>query len=150
MPEKIKKRLGELLVEMKLITSAQLDESLSEQRKAGGLLGEILVRLGYAKEEDITKALITQFGFAYLPLANYDINTEATKLVTENVARQYCLMPVDKIENALTIAMANPLNVKAIEDIEDLTKCSVRVFVSLASDIKRCIDKYYNDTPTGR
>ncbi|HOX09622.1 MAG TPA: type II secretion system protein GspE, partial [Candidatus Omnitrophota bacterium] len=61
----------------------------------------------------------------------------------ENVARQYCLIPIDKIGNTVTIAMADPLNTQAIEDIELVTNCSIQIFVSTATDIKQSIEKFY-------
>ncbi len=137
------KQLGELLIERGVIGAKQLEKALETQREKGGLIGEILVDLGFAKEEDIAHALTAQYGFPYLPLKNYDIDADVVKLVPQNVASQYCLIPIDKIGNSLTVAMSNPLNVQAIEDIELLTKCKVQTFVSTTSDIRESIKKYY-------
>jgi type IV pilus assembly protein PilB len=115
------------------------------QKDKGGLIGEILVDLGFAKEEDIAQSLTAQYGFPYLPLSNYDINPEIINIVPGRVARQYLLVPIDKIGNNLTLAMSNPLNVQAIEDVELLSGCSVQTFVSTSSDIKKAIEKYYKD-----
>ena len=141
----INKQLGELLIERGILTQAQLDKALVVQQERSGLIGEILVELGFAKEEDIAQALTAQYGFPYLPLSNYDINTEIINIVPGRVARQYLLIPIDKIGNNLTLAMSNPLNVQAIEDVELLSGCSVQTFVSTSSDIKRAIEKYYKD-----
>ena len=141
----INKQLGELLIERGIISQAQLDKALVVQQERGGLIGEILVELGFAKEEDIAQALTAQYGFPYLPLSNYDINPEIINIVPGRVARQYLLIPIDKIGNNLTLAMSNPLNVQAIEDVELLSGCSVQTFVSTSSDIKRAIEKYYKD-----
>ncbi|MCM8797702.1 MAG: hypothetical protein NC923_07530 [Candidatus Omnitrophica bacterium] len=142
----INKQLGDLLIERGLITHAQLEKALNFQQEKGGLIGEILVALGYAKEEDIAQALTAQYGFPYLPLGNYDINPEIINIIPGRVARQYALVPVDKIGNNLTIAMSNPLNVQAIEDVELISGCSVQTFVSTSSDIKAAIEKYYKDS----
>lgn len=139
----INKQLGELLIERGVISSEQLENALVVQKDKGGLIGEILVSLGFAKEEDIAQSLTAQYGFPYLPLANYDINPDIINIVPGRVARQYLLVPVDKIGNNLTLAMSNPLNVQAIEDVELLSGCSVQTFVSTSSDIKLAIDKYY-------
>jgi len=141
----INKQLGELLVERGIIDQRQLDKALVYQKEKGGLIGEILVDLGFAKEEDIAQSLTAQYGFPYLPLANYDINAEIINIVPGRVARQYVLIPIDKIGNNLTLAMSNPLNVQAIEDVELLTGCNIQTFVSTSSDIKKAIEKYYKD-----
>ncbi len=141
----INKQLGELLIERGILTQAQLDKAVVVQQERSGLIGEILVELGFAKEEDIAQALTAQYGFPYLPLSNYDINPEIINIVPGRVARQYLLIPIDKIGNNLTLAMSNPLNVQAIEDVELLSGCSVQTFVSTSSDIKRAIEKYYKD-----
>lgn len=139
----IYKQLGELLLEKGIIDKAQLEKALKLQKEKGGLIGQIFVMLGYAKEEEIARALTVQYGFPYLPLENYEINAEAIKLIPKNVARQYNLIAIDKISDLLTIAMSNPLNIQAVEDIELATKCKVQVFVSTMTDINNAIDKYY-------
>ena len=138
------KQLGELLLSMALITREQLEQALALQKTKGGLLGQILVDLGYVTEEQIAQSLTAQYGFPYLPLRNYEVDVEVLKLIPENVAKQYCLIPVDLIGQTITIAMANPLNTQAIEDVELMTKCKVQAFVSTASDVNGAIVKYYN------
>jgi type IV pilus assembly protein PilB len=141
----IDKQLGELLMERGLISKQQLDEALALQKDKGGLIGEILVDLGFAKEEDIAKTLTAQYGFPYLPLSNYEVDSQIINIIPGRVARQYLLIPIDKIGENLTIAMSNPLNTHAIEDVELLSNCNVLVFVSTSSDIKKAITKYYKD-----
>ena len=137
------KQLGELLVEKGLITKDQLQHSLETQKDKGGLIGQILVDLGYVSEEAIAQTITAQYGFPYLPLENYEIDNEVVRIVPKNVAMQYCLIPVDKIGPNLTIAMANPLNSQAVEDIALLSGLYVQLFVSTASDIRKAIEKYY-------
>ena len=139
------KPLAELLLDRGIITQSQLDQGLDLQKEKGGLIGEILVELGFVKEDDIAQALTAQYGFPYLPLGNYDVDLDITSIIPGRVARQYLLVPIDKIGNNLTLAMSNPLNVQAIEDVELLSGCSVQTFVSTSSDIKRAIEKYYKD-----
>jgi type IV pilus assembly protein PilB len=141
----INRQLGELLVERGVIESRQLEKALSLQREKGGLIGEIIVELGFAKEEDIAQALTAQYGFPYLPLSNYEINPEIANIIPERVARQYLLIPIDIIGKNLTVAMSNPLNIQALEDVELLSGCSVQTFVCTSSDIKRAIEKYYKN-----
>ena len=139
----IDKQLGQLLIEKGIITGKHLDQALKVQGEKGGLIGQILVSLGYANEEDIAQAITVQYGFPYLPLKGYEIDQEVISLVPEHVAKQYGLIPIDKIGDTLTIAMSNPLNIQAIEDIEMLTNCSAQVFVSTLSDLNEAINRYY-------
>mgnify|MGYP001457893767 CR=1 FL=1 len=136
-------KLGELLIQRAIITKEQLAQALKVQQAKGGLIGQIIVDLNYATEEAIAQALTAQYGFPYLPLDNYDIDPAVVKLVPKNVSSQFCLIPVDKIGNNLTIAMSNPLNTLAIEDIELVTGLCVQVFVGTGSDIRKAISKYY-------
>lgn len=144
----ITKRIGEVLLERGLIQQKELEKALAHQREHGGLMGKILIELGFVSEEEIALALTAQYGFPYLPLDNYEIDAGLTAVIPEDLARQYCLIPIDRIGNALTLAMADPSNIQAIEDVELLTKCVVQTFVSTPSDISRAIDKYYK--PAGK
>jgi len=137
------KHLGELLIERGIINREQLAMALAYQKEKGGLFGEKLVELKFATEEDIAQALTAQYGFPYLPLSNYEIDQEVIGAVPENVCKQFCLIPIDKIGKSLTLAMADPLNVQAIEDVELITGCAVQTFVSTSTDIKATITKYY-------
>ncbi len=139
------KQLGELLLEWGIINEQQLEKGLAAQKEKGGLIGEVLVELGFCKEEDIAQALTAQYGFPYLPLGNYEINPEVISIIPGRVAKQYFLIPIDKIGNNLTVAMSNPLNVQAIEDVEMISGCTVQTFVSTSSDVKKAIAKYYKD-----
>jgi len=140
----VTKQLGELLVERGIISTDQLEKALKVQKDKGGLIGQVLVALGFAKEEEIAQALTVQYGFPYLPLECYEINEDAIKLIPGNVAVQYNLIAIDKIGDLLTIAMSNPLNFQAVEDIELLTKCKVQVFVSTMTDVNNAIKRYYH------
>lgn len=139
------KRLGELLVDRKVVTAEQLQKALTVQETKGGLLGEILVELGFCTEEAIAQVLTTQYGFPYLPLTNYEIDAEIIKLIPKNVARQFQLVPIDKVGNTLTVAMSNPLNTQAIEDVELITNCNVMVFVTTATEIRKAIEEHYSN-----
>jgi type IV pilus assembly protein PilB len=138
------KHLGDLLVERGVVNHEQLEISIEHQRKhPESLLGEIFVELKFATERDIAQALTCQYGFPYLPLSSYEIDDEVIRSVPEKVCRQFCLVPIDKIGKSLTVAMSNPLNLQALEDVELITGCSVQVFVSTATDVKQSIERYY-------
>ena len=139
----ITKRLGEVLLERGVITHDQLGKALAHQQAHGGLMGQVLIQLGFTTEEEVALALTAQYGFPYLPLDNYELDSSLTDVIPEEMARRYCLIPIDRIGNALTLAMADPSNVKAIEEVELRTKCVIQTFVSTPSDILRAIEKYY-------
>ncbi len=139
----LQKPLGELLIDCGLITQEQLEEALTAQREKGGLLGQILVSLQYTTEEAIAQALTAQYGFPYLPLAGYEVDPEVAKIIPEYVAKQYGLIAVDRVGSILTLAMSNPLNTQAIEDVEMLTHYKVQVFVTTATDVTNTIKNIY-------
>ena len=139
----VKKKLGEILLERKIITNEQLTQALEEQRQKGGLLSQHLVRLGYAKEEDIVGCLVVQYGFPYLPLANYEIDHGSLERVSEELARKYCLIPIDCISNVITVVMANPLDTDAVAELESLTGHKIQVFIGTVTEILQAIERYY-------
>lgn len=141
----ISKRIGRLLVENGIITEEQLKDGLKRQEEKGEYIGQNLVELGYTTEDDIVGCLTTQYGYPYLPLKNYEINPEIIKSLPKEMARDYFVIPIDKIGNVLTVAMANPLQ-EAIEVIEKATGCKVAIFVSTGSEIQSVLEKYYGIT----
>jgi len=143
MSRTIRKRLGKILIERNVITEQQLDEALRLQELKGGFLGQILVSLGSATEEQVVNALTSQFGFPYLPLQNYEIDPDILKLIPESIIRHYHLIPIDQMENIIVLAMADPLNDAAIEDVKIATNSNVRIFVSGGKDIEDIITRYF-------
>jgi hypothetical protein len=139
----LKEQLGQVLLQRGIITNEQLKQALDTQKEQGGLLGEILTRLGFTKEEDIAQALAIQHDLPYLPLANYEVDKELIKLVPQTLARKYYLLPVDKMGDILTLVMANPLDENAIREMEELTKCKIEVFVATYTEIKEAIQRLY-------
>ena len=139
----ITKRIGEVLLERGLINHKELEKALAHQKEHGGLMGQILIHFGFITEQEVALVLTVQYGFPYLPLDNYEIDGGLTGLIPEALARQYCLIPIDRIGNALTLAMADPSNMHAIEEVELLTKCVVQTFVSTPTEIVQAIEKYY-------
>jgi len=143
MSRTIRKRLGKILMERNIIIEQQLNEALKIQELKGGFLGQILVSLGYATEEQVVNALTSQFGFPYLPLKNYEIDPNILKLIPESIIRHYHLIPIDKMDNIIVLAMADPLNDAAIEDVKIATNSNVRIFVSGGEDIEDTINRYF-------
>ena len=139
----VNKQLGEILLERGVISRAQLEAILVYQKEKDLLFGEALVQMKVGTEEDVVQALTCQYGFPYLPLGNYEIAPEVVATVPVNICRQHCLIPIDKIGRSLTLAMSNPLNAQALEDVEKMTSCSVQIFVSTATEINSAINRYY-------
>ena len=143
------KNIGDVLIENEIITKDILAEALEHQTKFGGNITQYLVTCGYIKEEDMVKCISSQFGYPYLPLSEYDVPPEVIKLVPSELAEKYWLVPVDNIENLVTVVMANPLDEEAIREVEKVTKCKVQPFVGIRSDIAKAIARYYKITVEG-
>ena len=137
------RRLGDILVEKKLITQKALEHALLEQRKTNELLGRTLVRLGYLTEQQLLEGLSVHLEVPLVDLAQFPIDARAIKQVPVRFAWHYRCMPLRLKGKTLTLAMADPLNVHAVEDVELITGCAVQTFVSTASDIREAINKYY-------
>ncbi|HEX8154785.1 MAG TPA: type IV-A pilus assembly ATPase PilB [Thermoanaerobaculia bacterium] len=139
-------RLGELLTKASLISQDQLKEALKIQKETGGKLGETLIKLGFVSEEDITECLSQQFGVPSINLAHFEIDGSVIKLIPADVARKYNILPVNKTGATLTIAMADPTNVFAMDDIKFMTGYNVEPVVASELGIKAAIDNYYGTT----
>lgn len=142
-------KLGDLLVSTKKINKNQLEEALRHQKKIKTKrIGEVLVDMGFVKEEDILEVLEEQLKIPSVDLANYKINPRATASIPENIARRYNLIPIDKIDNTLILAMSDPFNIFAIDDVKLLTGMDIKVVISLKSVILKAIDKFYIEEST--
>src|ERR1700736_997131 len=139
-------RLGELLTKAGLISQDQLKEALKLQKETGGKLGETLIKLGFVSEEDITECLSQQFGVPSINLAHFEIDSGVIKLIPADVARKYNILPVNKTGATITIAMADPTNVFAMDDIKFMTGYNVEPVVASELGIKAAIDNYYGPT----
>jgi len=144
MPSK-KKPIGQLLLEKGLITPEQLEHALNEQQKSGGLLGRILVDLGFVTEADILSTLGAQTGMPAANLPEMDISSEVLEKVSAPIAKVYKIVPVKIEENVLYIAMSDPLNINVLDDLRFMLECEVRGMVSNEKDIEEAIVKYYGE-----
>jgi len=136
-------KIGEILIKHNLISREQLEKALEHQRIHGGKLGTNLVQLGFVTEEDITLCLSKQFGVPSVNLSFFEIDSSVLELVPAEVCRKYDLIPVNKAGATLTVAMADPTNIHAINDINFICGLSVEPVVAAESSIKEAIDKYY-------
>ncbi|MCD6452017.1 MAG: type IV-A pilus assembly ATPase PilB [Acidobacteria bacterium] len=136
-------KLGEMLVQAKIITPEQLKEALEIQRREGGRLGQHLMKLGYVTEEQITQILSRQYGVPSVNLSKLEIDPEITNLVPVDVCQKYMVMPIRRVGATLTIAMVDPTNVFALDDIKFMTGLNVEPVVATEEGIKKAIEKYY-------
>ena len=137
-------RLGDLMVKESLITIAQLTEGLNEQKKTGGRLGSALVKLGFVTDEEVTTFLSRQYGVPSINLAFFEVDSEIIRLVPEDTARRYEILPLSRVGTSLAIAMVDPTNVFAMDDIKFMTGFNVEPVVASESSIRESIEKYYS------
>lgn len=139
------KRLGELLIDWGIISEMQLDHALNLQDKRSETLfiGDLLIELGLAKEEQIAQAFVHQYQFPFVPIKNYHIELDITKILPYNLLIKFKVVPIDKIGDCLTLAMANPLAIDVIKEIELFTKCKVQPLVAIGSDIMSVIEEHF-------
>ncbi|CAN5682422.1 type IV-A pilus assembly ATPase PilB [soil metagenome] len=136
-------KLGEILVRENLITSQQLREALDYQRANGGRLGSNLVKLGIISDDVITAVLSRQYGVPSINLELFQIDETTIKLISQDVALKYAVLPVSKVGATLTLAMADPTNVFAMDDIKFMTGLNVEPVVASEASILASVAKYY-------
>ncbi|MEI6305969.1 MAG: type II secretion system protein GspE, partial [Deltaproteobacteria bacterium] len=141
-------RLGDILVKNNLITREQLTQALEEQKSSGGQLrlGTILIKQNLINEHELTSFLSKQYGVPTINLADYDIEPAIIKIIPVEVIQKYQLIPVNKAGATLIVAVSDPSNIFAIEDIKFMTNHNVEMVVASESDIKSAIDKYYDQS----
>ena len=136
-------RIGELLLKEKLITPEQLQQALTQQKSNGGKLGYNLIKMGFVKDEQITALLSKQYGVPAINLAQFKVDLTIVKLVPTETARKYQIIPLSRSGSTLTIAMTDPTNVFAMDDIKFMTGYNVEPVVASEVSIKEAIDRYY-------
>ena len=139
-------KLGEILVRENLINPQQLREALEYQRSNGGRLGSNLVKLGIISDDVITAVLSRQYGVPSINLELFQIEEETIKLISHEVALKYSVMPISKVGATLTLAMADPTNVFAMDDIKFMTGLNVEPVIASEASLQSSIGKYYKTT----
>jgi type IV pilus assembly protein PilB len=138
-----KKRLPEMLLEQNLVSKEQLQECLELNRASGKNLQDLLVERGYLSEEDLVVTLSEQLGIPHIRVAHYAISKEVLAEVPETLARQYQMLPVSVTGDVLTLAMGNPLNIMALDDLRMLTSYEIEPVVALPSELRDAINRNY-------
>jgi type IV pilus assembly protein PilB len=144
MVKSLKEQLVGILTENKLLTSEQLSRALEVQKQKGGRLSNILVSLNLVKEKDLMLTLSKSLHIPPINLVKLKINPDVIKIIPEHVARHYQLIPLSRVGSNLTVAVSDPLNIFALDDIRALTNYKVKSVLSTEEDIKSAIDRYYS------
>src|SRR5213595_2116058 len=139
----VNRRLGDLLVADGLLGQEQLQKALVEQKGSTEKLGSILIRLGFINEEQLIGFLSRQYGVPSITLAQLEIDLEVLKLVPAAIAKKYEIIPVRKMGSSLAVAMADPTNVFALDDIAFMTNLQVLPLVASQTAIRKAIDRHY-------
>jgi type IV pilus assembly protein PilB len=136
-------KLGELLLKENMVNPQQLQEALSHQKMNGGKLGKAFVSLGYVKDEEITSLLSRQYGVPSINLDHFEVDPAIIKIIPAETARKYQILPLSRSGATLTIAMADPTNVFAMDDIKFMTGYNVEPVVASESSLDEAIERYY-------
>ncbi|MGH9815731.1 MAG: type IV-A pilus assembly ATPase PilB [Candidatus Acidiferrales bacterium] len=138
-------RLGEILVKESLISKEQLQKALEHQKSNGGRLGAALVKLGMVTDDEVTAVLSRQYGVPSINLKYYEVDPQVTKLIPQETAVRYQIVPLSRVGSTLTIAMTDPTNVFAMDDIKFMTGFNVEPVVASESAIAEAIHKFYGE-----
>jgi type IV pilus assembly protein PilB len=139
-------RLGETLLKSNLITHDQLERALAQQKVEGGRLGSILCKLGLVNEEDVARCLGEQYGIPYIDLDRQTIDPAVVRLIPATIVQKHLVIPVAKTGNTLTMAMVDPTNVFAVDDIKFMTGAKIELTVATESAVRRAIDRLYDSS----
>ena len=142
----LKDRLTEILIKNNLLTQDQLNQAIEVQRAKGGRLSEIITELKFIKESDLMMALSEGLNFPLIDLKRFKLDPEIAKIIPSAIARRYLIIPVGKLGDSITVAMADPLNIFAIDHVSSLTGFKISPIISSSQDITMAIDSTYPDS----
>ena len=138
-----RKRFGEILVERNVIQERQLVQALVEQRKTGELLGEALVRMGLASEDDIAATIAVQFGHPYLPVTKCEIPEEMKQVFPPLLLKQYQFVPIDKMGNVLAVVAGGHLTQEILRELEQFVRMRIFVYVGKQTEVRELIKEAF-------
>jgi type IV pilus assembly protein PilB len=145
----LKERLSEILVTNRLISEEQLNTAIEYQKERGGRLSDILIELNFVKESDLITTLSESLGLPLIDLKRFKIDPETVKIVPIDIARHYQIIPVSRIGKSITLAMADPLNIFAIDHVAVLTGYKINPILAASQDINKAIEVSYPDQTRG-
>ncbi len=139
----MERKLWELLIEDQIISQQELDSAIERQKKTGESLVRTLIEMGMVTEWEMAATLGKQLNVPFITLAHYEIDPQILRTIPENIVRKYRIVPVDKTDDVLTIALADPTNIYLLDELRLLTKSQIVPVISFESDINGAIDRYY-------
>ncbi len=140
-------RIGDLLVKEKVITQEQLDQALKTQKESGSRLGSAMVKLGFVSEDDVTNILSRHYGVPAINLEYFEVDAAVVKLIPYETAKRYQVLPISRVGASLTLAMVDPTNVYAMDDIKFMTGLNIEPVIASENAIMDRIDKFYLAKP---
>lgn len=138
-----RKKIGELLIEHKIIDEGKLEKGLKHQRETGKLLGECLIELGYLSEDALTQTLAMQLEIPYISLKNYTLDPKLVASLPADIVRKRNILPLDRIGRITTVAACDILNEDVVAELEKHFGTKIKYFLATVSDLKQAIDKYF-------
>ena len=142
----LKEKILKIFLDKHLIKESDLEAALKIQREKGGSLSDILVDLGHVSKNDLMVALSSELGIPPINLARYKVDPNVIKLIPKKIAKRYQIMPISKMGNTLVVAMVDPLNIFAIDDIKAITGYNISPIITADGDIKEAISQYYEES----
>ena len=139
-------RIGDLLVKHRLISEAQLQLALEQQKKTGRKLGWVLIENGYVTEDELLQLLATQLQIPFVPLASYELNADTCRLLPETLARRHRALPLAEDDQGLLVAMADPTNIFAYDELQRILKRPFRLAVVKEGELLQAIDHIYQSS----
>jgi len=147
MDEEIVERLflGRILLERNVIDQSQLNHALKAQQEQGGYFGDILISLGYAQEHDVVAALVVQCHIPYIAVDRYEIDKSVIQTIPADIAKKYRVIPLDRVNDVLSIVMADPIDEVVKVELQKITNCRLAPFIATQSEITKAIHRWYDD-----
>src|SRR6266568_8726470 len=139
-------KLGEILVREGLISQDQLKKALLEQKNSGMRLGYTRVKLGFVEETEVTKMLARQYRMPAVDLSRFEVDAKILKMIPPDLAMKYTVLPLKREGRTLTVAISDPNNVAAIEDIKFITRCDIFPVIAGEYTLRNAIDRYYQQS----
>ena len=139
-------RIGDLLLREGMITKAQLDQALQEQRQNGTRVGYNLVKMGFIQETELTKMLARQFRMPAVDLSKFEVDPRIAKLIPSDLATKHLVLPLKRDGRTLTVAMADPTNLGVIDDLKFITRYDIFPVIAGEYTLRNAVEKFYEST----